>query len=107
MNTEEQKPKEYPVTNWKEMLDLCREDRKETFLVDLHLALLRYTTIITTVKTLDPSLKDVPNSEIMEFGFNWIDDGKHEHNYTQITNSENGKTVQISRNGDVKDITEV
>lgn len=77
-------PKQYPIRSLDDIGDTLSPENAERFLIDVVLAFKSYMEVMHEFKKANPELKDKKNSELMKFGFDWVDDGGHDKLSTRI-----------------------
>jgi hypothetical protein len=93
-------PKHYPVRSLDDIGDTLTPENAERFLIDVVLAFKSYMEVMHELKKAHPELNDKKNSDIMKFGFDWVDDGEHAKLSTHIEGP-NGLEITIKHGKEV------
>lgn len=90
MEKEEEK---YTVKTWEDLLNVVNKENFERLSIDLLQWLGYYAVHIQTIRDAYPKeTEGKSNTEITTGDFTWIDDGKHDVKYVEITNKNTGET---------------
>lgn len=91
-----EKPKEYEIKNFEQLINVANEENVERLATDLALWLLTAVNHYSLIRKNHPEeTKDKTNWEIGECAFMWIDDGKNEYLGTQLTDKATGEVTEI------------
>lgn len=89
------KPKEYKIDSLEDILNTLSTENYGRFLVDVINSFTFYLTTIEETKKQYPELAHLKNTEIANFGFTWIDDGKTDVKWITIKGP-NGQETKIT-----------
>lgn len=86
--------KTYNIDSFKRLANVVNEENCERLAIDIGKALIFYAHAISKWRKQNPGLSsEMYNSNIAEFEFDWIDDGKHEIHKPQIIAKETGEIL--------------
>lgn len=93
------KPKTYEIHSLEDILDTITSDNFEKFLIDMAQGLGHYITAIEEIRNKHPEMcEGKKNSEMMKFGYTWIDDGKNDvKGITMECIDEKGNTMKFEK----------
>ena len=90
--TEKEQPKEYIIDSLDRLLNVVNLENCERLAIDLGQWLIYYAHTLDSVRKSNPKECDGKlNTEIVNGGFRWIDDGKNDILGVEITNQQTGE----------------
>ena len=88
--------KEYMINSFDRLANAVNEDNFQVLAVDLAQVLISYHIQIKAVREARPKeTKNKKNSQILKFGFTFIDDGKNDFLGYDLENNQTGEVTKI------------
>jgi len=89
------KPKTYHIDTFEKLLNVATEENLDRLSLDFLLWFNYVVKFVNRIKK-EKGYTDVKNSDIFKkISFTWIDDGKNELKYVQITNPDTGEITNF------------
>ena len=85
------KPKKYRIDSFERLINVATPENVDRLAVDLCMWLKYHIAVVEKLKETQPELKDLPNYYIAPGHMIWVDDEKHDHLNTIVTDPITGE----------------
>jgi hypothetical protein len=90
------KPKEYRIDSFERLINVATPENVDRLAVDLCIWLKYHIAVVEKLKEMNHELKDLPNYHVAPGHMIWVDDGKHDHLNTIVTDPNTGEVREYN-----------